>query len=127
MRDPFTDEFAWYYPRRLDETALNAICRAFEGKHDFRAFMAAGSKIKDTVRTVYGFSAERDGDMIYFRAHADGFLYNMVRIMVGTATEACVKGLGPEYIARVIGSRDRSEAGITAPAKGLCLNRVFYD
>lgn len=127
LRDPFTDEFAWLYPRRLDEEALNAICKAFTGKKDFRAFMAAGSKIKDTVRTVYAFSARREGDMIYFTARADGFLYNMVRIMVGTAAEACVNGFGPERIEEIIASLDRSEAGMTAPAKGLCLNRVFYD
>ena len=127
LRDPFSEEFAWLYPRRLDEEALDRICKAFVGKKDFRAFMAAGSKIKDTVRTVYEFSARREGDMIYFTARADGFLYNMVRIMVGTAAETCVNGLGPEHIEAVLRSRSRSEAGITAPAKGLCLNKVFYD
>ncbi|MBR5746531.1 MAG: tRNA pseudouridine(38-40) synthase TruA [Clostridia bacterium] len=127
LRDPFTDEYAWLFPRRLDEKALEAICAAFAGKKDFRSFMASGSKIKDTVRTVYGFSVKREGDMLYFRAHADGFLYNMVRIMVGTAAEACANGLGPADIEKIIAARDRSEAGITAPAKGLCLNRVFYD
>lgn len=125
IRDPFSEETAWLFPKRIDEKLANALCHEFIGKNDFASFMAAGSKITDTVRTVHDFSAERDGDIIVFRVSADGFLYNMVRIMVGTVAEKASGAPLPE-ISGIIAARDRSKAGITAPAKGLFLNRVFY-
>ena len=125
-RDPFCDDTSWLVPKKLDEGLCGAMCREFVGKKDFRAFMAAGSKITDTVRTVFEFNAEREGDMLAFTVSADGFLYNMVRIMVGTVVDAALKGGTPGDIAAVIASGDRSLAGATAPAKGLCLNKVFY-
>lgn len=125
IKDPFSEETAWLFPRRIDEKLANGLCREFIGKKDFASFMAAGSKITDTVRTVHDFSAERNGDTVIFRVSADGFLYNMVRIMVGTVAEKASGTSLPE-ISAIIGARDRSAAGVTAPAKGLFLNRVFY-
>ena len=126
LRDPFYEQTAWHFPRALDVSRLNALCARFVGTRDFRAFMAAGSKINDTVRTVRVFRAEGEGGLIRFTAEADGFLYNMVRIMVGTAAEFCANGASESDIDEVIESRERARAGITAPAKGLCLNRVIY-
>lgn len=125
-RDPFCDDMSWLCPKRIDESLLAPLCEEFVGTKDFKAFMASGSKITDTVRTVFSFTAEREGDMIYFRVSADGFLYNMVRIMVGTVIDAALKGKTAEDIRRVIESKDRARAGRTAPAKGLCLEKVFY-
>lgn len=125
LKDPFSEETAWLFPRKIDEKLANVLCSEFIGKKDFASFMAAGSKITDTVRTVHAFSAERDGDIIIFKVSADGFLYNMVRIMVGTVAEKASGTPLPE-ISDIIAVRDRSRAGITAPAKGLFLNRVFY-
>jgi tRNA pseudouridine38-40 synthase len=87
--------------------------------------MASGSKIVDAVREIKYFNAVREGDYIVFTVAADGFLYNMVRIMVGTVVEAA-SGTQALPIKEIIASRDRANAGITAPAKGLTLNRVFY-
>lgn len=125
--DPFDSDFTVLYPTPapLDVTKLDTLCKAFTGKHDFRSFMASGSDVEDTVRTVTDFRCERDGDLIRFTVSADGFLYNMVRILVGTVLEldSGVLTLSPEEI---IESKDRKAAGKTMPAKGLMLTQVFY-
>lgn len=125
IRDPFSEETAWQFPRRIDEALADSMCRDFVGRHDFRAFMAAGSKITDTVREIKYFECTREGDKVIFRVAADGFLYNMVRIMVGTVAEAA-SGTKTAPIKEILLSKDRANAGITAPAKGLALNEVFY-
>ncbi len=125
IRDPFSEETAWQFPREIDLEKANALCKEFVGKKDFCAFMAAGSKITDTIREVKYFYAEREGDRVIFTVAADGFLYNMVRIMVGTVVSAA-SGTKILPISEIIESRERANAGITAPAKGLFLNKVFY-
>ena len=125
LRNPFTDDTEWLFPRKIDLDLANTLCDEFVGKKDFRAFMAAGSKITDTVREIKYFKAEQNGENIVFTVAADGFLYNMVRIMVGTVVELASGGKG-KPISEIIESRDRANAGITAPAKGLFLNKVFY-
>lgn len=125
IRNPFLSDTAWQFPRHIDIDAADRLCRRFVGKKDFRAFMAAGSKITDTVREIKYFNARREGDTVVFTVAADGFLYNMVRIMVGTVAGLASGGKGMD-IDGIISSLDRSNAGITAPAHGLTLNRVFY-
>lgn len=125
LRDPFAADTAWQFQRRIDESIADMLCKEFVGRHDFTAFMASGSKIVDAVREIKYFNAVREGDYIVFTVAADGFLYNMVRIMVGTVVEAA-SGTQALPIKEIIASRDRANAGITAPAKGLTLNRVFY-
>ncbi len=124
-RSPFDNDISWLFTRSIDIDKANELCREFVGKHDFCAFMAAGSKITDTVREVKYFRAEREGESIVFTVAADGFLYNMVRIMVGTVAEAA-SGTDMMPISDILSSRDRANAGVTAPAKGLTLNKVFY-
>ena len=127
LRDPFLHTRAMLYPRRLDEKALDAIASAFCGKHDFRSFMAQGSKIVDTVRNVFYCNVLREDDMVMIKVAADGFLYNMVRIICGTLIHASEKGLSKDDVAQIIDSCDRKNAGATAPACGLYLNKVFYN
>ena len=79
------------------------------------------------MRTVRRSFLQRQGDMVTFTVEADGFLYNMVRIMVGTLLQVSFGRLAPEDIPRILAARQRSAAGPTAPARGLFLNRVFYD
>ena len=88
--------------------------------------MAQGSKIVDTVRTVRHCTLSRDGDFVLFTVSADGFLYNMVRIMVGTVLDAARGKYSRGDIQKIIASGDRKNAGFTAPPHGLYLNRVFY-
>ena len=126
--DPFRADFEVGFPTRtpLDAERLNALCGQFAGTHDFRSFMASGSDIVDTVRTVCAFSCVREGDRLLFTVSADGFLYNMVRILVGTVLDL-YSGTLDKTPEQIIAACDRSAAGRTMPAKGLCLMKVFYD
>lgn len=125
IRNPITDDTEWLFGREIDIDLANSLCAELVGKKDFCAFMAAGSKITDTVREIKYFNAERENGVIAFTVAADGFLYNMVRIMVGTIAERA-SGTKGMPISDIIALRDRANAGITAPAKGLFLNKVFY-
>ncbi len=98
----------------------------FVGTHDFSAFCSAGSTVQDTVRTITEASIARSGEMVAISVTGSGFLYNMVRIMVGTLLEVARGAILPEEISGIIESRDRSRAGATAPPHGLYLDMVFY-
>ena len=129
VRDPFSEGRAWHYPRVLDECAIKKMNLAAEnyiGTHDFSAFMAQGSNVSTTVRTVVSASVEKRENEIIFKVAADGFLYNMVRIMTGTLISVGEGKIQPEDIHTIIESKDRANAGMTAPAHGLYLNKVIY-
>lgn len=128
-RCPMESDRAWHIPQRIDEQALGRMQRAadaFVGEHDFSAFMASGSSVESTVRTIKYARVEKIGDVITFTVAADGFLYNMVRIMTGTLTDVARGKIDADSIGDVILSRDRRRAGITAPAEGLYLNKIVY-
>ena len=119
----------WHIPHEFDNKAIekmNAAAEYLVGKHDFCAFMASGSKIEDTVRTVKYAEVVRDGDFIKLRIAADGFLYNMVRIMVGTYVDLARRSASDGAVREIIEKSDRKFAGDTAPAHGLYLNKIFY-
>lgn len=125
IRDPFLIGRAFHYPIPLDAERMNALAKSFIGRRDFTSFMASGSKIVDAVRCVHRAEVTREGDRIIFSVSADGFLYNMVRIMVGTLIDASLSRL-PLDIEEIILSKDRSKAGFTAPPEGLYLFRAEY-
>ena len=133
-RNPFERRRAWHYPRPVNADALIAMqiaAAGFVGKRDFAACMASGSTVQSTVRNVMDAAVEckavEGGQLITFRVRADGFLYNMVRIMTGTLAEVAEGKISPESISERLESLDRSAFGRTAPADGLYLNRVFYN
>lgn len=125
-KSPFKVGYAWHLKKPLDEKLMDKAAKEFIGRHDFSAFMASGSDVTDTVRTVTHAEVERDGSEVIFRVSADGFLYNMVRIMVGTLTEVAYGRLSPPDIKDIILSKDRKRAGLTAPPDGLYLKSVEY-
>lgn len=125
VRSPFAEGRAWHRPGEYDLTLLNQASATLCGTHDFRSFMASGSKIEDCTRTVFDAHFEQNGDFLDFFVSADGFLYNMVRIMVGTLLDI-PRRYTAEDIRNMLAARDRSHAGMTAPAHGLYLNRVEY-
>ncbi len=130
-RDPFLDNRAWQIPSPIDDNALSAMqqaASAFVGTKDFSAFRAAGADTaeKDAVRTVFDARVERKGNLISFRVRADGFLYHMVRIMAGTLIAVATGDIAPADIDTILASGERRRAGITAPACGLYLDRVYY-
>jgi tRNA pseudouridine38-40 synthase len=137
-RNPFERGRAWHYPRPMSDEAFAAMqtaARGFVGQRDFAACMAAGSKVVSTVRHVMNASVERtpvgtsaeEGHLVTFRVRADGFLYNMVRIMVGTLAEVAEGHIDPDSIPARLDTLNRASFGRTAPADGLYLNRVFYN
>lgn len=129
VRDPFWHARALWYKYPLDAAFLDAQARDYLGTHDFSAFCSAGSDVEDKVRTVSQCRVRRLDDlpeMVEFTVTADGFLYNMVRIMVGTLLKMSAGRLAPDSIPDIIASRDRQRAGFTAAACGLYLNKVLY-
>jgi tRNA pseudouridine38-40 synthase len=126
VRDPFLRGRALLEPFALDAALLHAQAQALIGAHDFAAFCAAGGGQKTTVRTVRRFEVLRDGDDVRFFVAADGFLYHMVRIMVGTLLDIAKGKLPKDCIPGILLTRNRSNAGVTAPPEGLWLVHVEY-
>ena len=125
LKNPFCHKLKLPYGRPLDENALDAEAKDFIGTHDFSAFMASGSDVVTTVRTVYSADVSREGDDVIFTVSADGFLYNMVRIMTGTLLYIAEGKIAKGSVPAIIESKDRAKAGITVSADGLYLNKVF--
>ena len=125
--DPFLRNFAWHYPIELDVSKMQRAAAIIQGKHDFASFCAAGSSVKTTVRNLTELSVRKDGDIITVRAAADGFLYNMVRIIVGTLVYVGNGKLSEDDIKELIEKKDRRLMGITAPPQGLSLVEVNYE
>ena len=126
---PFDAAYYTRVPRRLDEAAMQAAAQQFVGTHDFLALCAAGSSAAahgDTVRTITDCHVTRRGDEVDIEVTADGYLYNMVRILAGTLCEVGAGRLRAADIPAILASRDRSRAGPTLPAKGLFLKCVEY-
>lgn len=125
--DPFTFDRAYFYPREIDCELMNRAASCFVGIHDFKSFMASGSEIENTVRTISECSVSREGDFVRIKVAADGFLYNMVRIISGTLLEVSEKKIRIEDIESILGKGERKAAGRTLPGCGLCLDEVFLD
>ncbi len=125
-KNPFYMNTAYrsWYP--IDEKKLDRAAKDFIGEHDFKAMCSAECTKDNTVRTIKSFDVHRQGDMVTFTVSGDGFLYNMVRIMVGTLLFINEGKLEQGDIPRIIQSRDRTKAGRTVPPQGLYLNKVFY-
>lgn len=129
--DVFARRHLWHIRKRLDAAAMQQAALALVGKHDFTSFQTAGSSRLSTIRTVFDVSVKRQpseiADRIIIEVEADGFLYNMVRNIVGTLV---VVGRGKRSVAwpgEVLAARDRRAAGMTAPAQGLFLLWVKYE
>lgn len=125
--NPFLRGRALFYPYPLDEVLLDKAAREFLGEHDFSAFMSSGSQVKNRVRTILESTVWREGQEVIFTVCATGFLYHMVRIMVGTLLEVSEGKIGVSDIAGILKNKDRHAAGRTSPADGLYLERVYYD
>ena len=125
-RDPFYSKFSWFMKKRLNETELDKAEKHFIGKYDYSGFCSSGSSVNDTVRKVFDAGVCRKGNTVVFYVEADGFLYNMVRIMAGTLYYVSLGKLNEDEIKDIILSKERSRAGVTAPPQGLFLSKVNY-
>lgn len=128
--DIFRRRYAWHYRQRLDALAMQRAARPLVGTHDFRSFETGWPNRETSVRTVLDLRVERqpaDSNLIHVEIEADGFLYNMVRAIVGTLVEVGRGARGESWPADALAAMDRRAAGPTAPARGLFLLRVDYD
>ena len=127
-RDPFWIGRALHYRYNIDTELLDKASKAYIGTHDFTSFCTLDKREKgDFVRTIYDFSVKRKGDIVEFTVEGNGFLYNMVRIMVGTLLSINEGKLSADSIPDIIKAESRDAAGPTAPPQGLYLNEVFYE
>lgn len=134
----FNRNYTWTLPEYITGSTMNNIClpdienmRAaasyLVGTHDFRSFCGNNKMKKSTVRNIYSIEIKEAKGYIYMSFHGNGFLQNMVRILVGTLIEVGYGGIKPEQMEDIINARDRQAAGLTVPPHGLCLVKVDYD
>jgi tRNA pseudouridine38-40 synthase len=126
QRDPFSRHYAYQFPYQVDVEQMREAGRLLLGTHDFTSFCSAKTEMEDKVRTIKEITINQEGDMISFRFIGNGFLYNMVRILVGTLLEIGSGDRNVEEIPELLRKKDRRLAGKTAPAHGLYLWKVFY-
>ena len=124
---PFSDKRKTKYGiSLLDAEKLNECAQSFLGEHDFSAFCSMHDGAKSHIRHITSARVFRDGEDVIFEFRANGFLYNMVRIAVGTLLEVQQGKISPADISAIISAKDRSRAGFTAPPHGLYLKEVKY-
>jgi tRNA pseudouridine38-40 synthase len=131
VRDVFRRNYCWQTFVHLDEEAMAQAAAVLRGKHDFRSFQSAGADRPTSVRTVYDVLVRRcerpEQDLVVVEIEADGFLYNMVRSIVGSLAEVGRGARATSWLERVLLAADRRAAGPTAPPQGLFLVNVVYD
>jgi tRNA pseudouridine38-40 synthase len=130
VRDPFLEGRAWRVMERFNHSELNALAQSLVGTHDFAAFRGAADKRVETVRQIFRIEvrqAHSDDRITLVEVEGDKFLYNMVRIIVGTLIDIGRERRPKEALIRALASRERSDLGMTAPPGGLCLERVIID
>ena len=111
----------------LDYEKMQEAAKYLVGEHDFKSFCSARTQVTDTVRTIYSLDVSKEDDIIKIRISGNGFLYNMVRIIVGTLIKVGLKVYPPEYVKEILAACDRNVAGPKAPAKGLTLIGIVYN
>jgi len=116
----------WYLPEKLEIAAMAEAAKILIGKKDFKSFAAAADNRETSVRTIFRCDVTSDGNWVYVDVEGDGFLYNMVRNIVGTLVEVGVGRMNPGKIPQILKAKDRTAAGPIAPAQGLCLMWIKY-
>ena len=111
----------------LDVEKMRKAAQYIVGEHDFKSFCSNRTQVENTVRTVYSLDIEKENDMIYITISGNGFLYNMVRIIVGTLMKVGLSVYPPEHVAEIVEACDRNAAGPKAPANGLTLIGIQYE
>jgi len=125
--NPLLRHQAWQVPRKLDLAAMRAAAKLFVGRHDFKSFAATRNyEVESTVRTLRRCDLKRSGPLLTFIIEGDGFLYKMCRGIVGTLVQVGQGKIEAGEIKKILACKDRREAGMSAPACGLVLWRVFY-
>lgn len=118
--------YMYSFKKELQIDNMKKACKYIIGTHDFIAFRTKGSSVKTTVRNITQLDIEKTEDVIKIIVAGDGFLYNMVRIIVGTLLDVGTGKIQPKDVEKILQSQDRNKAGKVVPACGLCLEKVFY-
>lgn len=126
VRSSLQKNYSYHVSKKLDLTKMKLASEKLIGTHDFKAFMSNGSSIQNTVRTIYTINFDKSHNNICVSFHGNGFLYNMVRIIVGTLVQIGTGKRPVEDIEQILLSKDRTRAGYRAPAQGLFLEKVHY-
>lgn len=116
----------WYYPYWLDVEKMKSAAKYLIGEHDFKSFASSGDQREDSIRTIFKCDVSEDDCWLLVTIEGDGFLYNMVRNIVGTLVDIGRGKWGAEYIENILAAKDRTAAGMLAPAGGLCLRWIEY-
>ena len=124
--NPLLRNYVWQVSRVLDVSAMQKAMQILVGEHDFSAFQAAGSSARNPVRRLFCAHCLRQGEDIEFQFHGNGFLYHMVRNIVGTVVDVGAGKVDGKGFQTIFTGRDRTKAGATAPPQGLYLKQVFY-
>lgn len=118
--------YSWFVKKELNVDKMKEACKYFIGEHDFKSFCSVNTQVRSTIRTIYNLEIVKNNPYITIRIEGNGFLYNMVRIITGTLVDVGKGRIEPNLIERIIKDKDRSKAGITAPANGLILTKIEY-
>lgn len=125
-KNPFASDLMLHYRRKFDIELAKCASSHLIGTHDFASFCSSSSNVSTTVRTIYDISIEKNNDCVIILVKGDGFLYNMIRIIVGTLIWVNEGKLSPDDIPHILNAKDRQKAGKTALPHGLYLNKVYY-
>lgn len=125
-RPAFMNEYLAFVPYELDFQKMQHACKDLLGTHDFAAFKSKGGSVKTSVRTIHSIELIKNGDLLTLQLDGNSFLYNMVRIIAGTLVDIGRGRFSADAIPEILASLDRNKAGKTAPAAGLCLERIYY-
>lgn len=126
IRNPFLNNLVWHYDRCLNLDKINLAAKELIGEHDFTSFCSIKSDVKDKVRNLYDIEILNNDSMVSFKLIGNGFLHNMVRIIIGTLINVSEGLIDPMFMRDIIDKKDRKAAGKTAPPCGLYLNNVIY-
>jgi tRNA pseudouridine38-40 synthase len=127
VRAPLREGRVWNISRALDVRAMHDCAQMLVGEHDFTSFCSEHAEVKTRVRRLLSSDLTEDGDELHYTVAGRGFLYNMVRIIVGTLIDVGLGGMTRDNFAAALLARRRTATGITAPACGLTLMRIDYD
>ncbi|HJB82533.1 MAG TPA: tRNA pseudouridine(38-40) synthase TruA [Candidatus Mediterraneibacter intestinavium] len=126
MPDPVRRRDTYFVSYPLDLEAMRRAAAYLKGEHDFKSFCNAHTDVQDTVRTIYDLDIIRSGDLVTVRIRGNGFLYNMVRIIVGTLVRVGRGFYSPGQVKEILEAKERTSAGVTAPPQGLVLVKIDY-
>jgi tRNA pseudouridine38-40 synthase len=126
IRDPLEAKRSFFFHKNLDVEKMQNACKYIIGEKDFKSFMCIDGKVNSTIRNIMNLEIEKKKDFITVKITANGFLYNMVRIIVGTLISIGTGRITNDDLIKIIKSKNRENAGVTVPPHGLYLYDVYY-